>query len=77
MKVLGIFCLIDGEDTDWKVMVIDVKDPMASKLQDIQDVEVCFPGILDATREWFQYYKVPDGKPVNKVGLNGQFKDKG
>ena len=31
---------------------------------------------LQATHEWFKYYKVPDGKPENKFGWNGDAKDK-
>jgi inorganic pyrophosphatase len=32
VKVLGCFALIDEGETDWKVLVIDVTDPMADKL---------------------------------------------
>ncbi len=31
--------LLDEGETDWKVIVIDVNDPLASKLNDIEDVE--------------------------------------
>ena len=32
VKVLGVMALIDEGETDWKVIAIDVKDPLASKL---------------------------------------------
>jgi inorganic pyrophosphatase len=32
VKVLGIMALLDEEETDWKVIVIDEKDPLAPKL---------------------------------------------
>jgi hypothetical protein len=38
------FC-VSGE-TDWKVIAIDVNDPLAAKLNDIKDVETHMPGYL-------------------------------
>jgi inorganic pyrophosphatase len=70
-----VMLLLDEGETDWKIIVIDVKDPLAEKLNDINDVEQHMPGLLDATVEWFRFYKVPDGKPVNEVAFGGQFKD--
>jgi inorganic pyrophosphatase len=35
VKVLGCFALIDEGETDWKVLAIDVTDPMADKLNGI------------------------------------------
>jgi len=32
VKVLGIMALLDEGETDWKVIVIDVNDPLAPKL---------------------------------------------
>ena len=58
VKVLGTFALIDEGETDWKVMAIDVEDELASKLDDIGDIEKHCPGLLDATVEWFKIYKV-------------------
>jgi inorganic pyrophosphatase len=68
--------LLDEGETDWKIIVIDVNDPLAEKLNDIDDVETHMPGLLSATVEWFRFYKVPDGKPVNQVAFGGQFKDR-
>ncbi|KAM7208172.1 putative inorganic pyrophosphatase [Naviculisporaceae sp. PSN 640] len=76
VKALGILCLIDSGETDWKVIVIDVNHPLASKLHDIDDVDRHFPGLLDATRDWFKYYKVPDGNKPNEFGYGGRFLDK-
>merc|ERR1712169_88852 len=63
VKVLGVMALLDEEETDWKVIVIDVNDPLAPKLNDVEDVERHLPGLLRATNEWFRIYKIPDGKP--------------
>lgn len=47
--------LLDEGETDWKVIVVDVLDPLASKLNDIEDVERHLPGLVRATNEWFRY----------------------
>jgi len=68
--------LLDEEETDWKVIVIDVNDPLAPKLNDIEDVERHLPGLLRATNEWFRIYKIPDGKPENQFAFSGECKNK-
>lgn len=32
VKVLGVMALIDEGETDWKVLAIDVNDPLSSKM---------------------------------------------
>lgn len=76
VKVLGIMALLDEGETDWKVITIDVNDPLAPKLNDIEDVEKYFPGLLRATNEWFRIYKIPDGKPENQFAFSGEAKNK-
>ncbi|RDA91764.1 hypothetical protein CP533_4789 [Ophiocordyceps camponoti-saundersi (nom. inval.)] len=76
VKVLGVMALLDEEETDWKVIVIDVNDPLAHKLNDIEDVERHLPGLLRATNEWFRIYKIPDGKPENQFAFTGECKNK-
>ncbi|XP_045140259.1 inorganic pyrophosphatase 2, mitochondrial [Echinops telfairi] len=76
VKILGILALIDEGETDWKVIAINVNDPEASKIHDINDVKKYKPGYLEATLNWFRLYKVPEGKPENKFAFNGEFKNK-
>ncbi|ESO93388.1 hypothetical protein LOTGIDRAFT_190068 [Lottia gigantea] len=76
VKVLGVMLLVDEGETDWKIIAIDVNDPKADMVNDIGDVKKVFPGLLSATHEWFKYYKVPDGKPENIFGWNGEAKNK-
>uniref|UniRef100_A0A060T6J7 Inorganic pyrophosphatase n=1 Tax=Blastobotrys adeninivorans TaxID=409370 RepID=A0A060T6J7_BLAAD len=76
VKVLGVMALLDEGETDWKIIAIDVKDPHASKVNDIEDVERHFPGLLRATNEWFRIYKIPDGKPENQFAFSGECKNK-
>jgi inorganic pyrophosphatase len=76
VKVLGVMALLDEEETDWKIIVIDVNDPLAAKLNDIEDVERHLPGLLRASNEWFRIYKIPDGKPENQFAFSGECKNK-
>ncbi len=73
---MGALGLIDEGEADWKIICIDVNDPLAAKLNDINDVETHLPGLLDATRDWFRIYKVPTGKPVNQFAADGKFFDR-
>ncbi|BFZ58627.1 inorganic pyrophosphatase [Savitreella phatthalungensis] len=76
VKPLGVMALLDEGETDWKVIVIDVNDPLASKLNDIEDVEKHLPGFIRASNEWFRIYKIPDGKPENQFAFSGECKNK-
>lgn len=68
--------MIDEGECDWKVIVIDAEDKWAPYMDDIYEVEEQFPGMLDAIREWYRTYKIPDGKPPNVFGLDEKFMDK-
>uniref|UniRef100_A0A8D8Z2X6 Inorganic pyrophosphatase n=1 Tax=Cacopsylla melanoneura TaxID=428564 RepID=A0A8D8Z2X6_9HEMI len=76
VKVLGVLGLIDEEETDWKIIAINVHDPNAARLNDIGDVEAFFPGYLNATSEWLKHYKIPDRKPANTLAFNGEPKNR-
>ncbi|XP_037929477.1 inorganic pyrophosphatase-like [Teleopsis dalmanni] len=75
VKILGTVALIDEGETDWKIIAIDIRDPLAEKLNDICDIYKHCPGLLRATVEWFKIYKIPDGKPENQFAFNGDPKD--
>jgi len=76
VKVLGVFAMIDEGETDWKVIAVDINDPLAENLNDINDVEKVCPGLLAATVEWFKIYKMPDGKPANEFAFDAKPKDR-
>ncbi|RKP10886.1 inorganic diphosphatase [Thamnocephalis sphaerospora] len=76
VKILGVMALLDEGETDWKVIAIDVNDPLASKLNDIEDVERHLPGLTRATNEWFRIYKIPDGKKENQFAFSGEAKNR-
>ncbi|GBG75703.1 hypothetical protein CBR_g20327 [Chara braunii] len=70
VKPLAIYAMIDEGELDWKLVAIAADDPKAPLVNDIADVEKHFPGTLNAIRVWFRDYKIPDGKPANRFGLN-------
>ncbi|KAK8143856.1 Na+/Pi symporter [Beauveria asiatica] len=67
VKVLGGLAMIDDNTTDWKVIAIDVKDPIASKVGTVDDLEVFRPGSKKAFYDWFVYYKVIKGSGKNYI----------
>lgn len=73
VKVLGVLCMIDDGEADWKIIAIDIQDPWASSLNDIEDVEKHLPGVLDDIRHWWRVYKVAEGKPENRFGFGERF----
>lgn len=75
--------MIDEGETDWKVITVDVDDKNIDKLNgslekwsivqvfllELEDIEKVYPGLLSASKAWFENYKVPDGKPKNSIPL--------
>ncbi|KAA6424896.1 MAG: plastid division [Trebouxia sp. A1-2] len=76
VKPLGVLAMIDDGELDWKIIAIDINDPKASSVNDIEDVEREFPGEVDKIRTWFRDYKTPDGKPQNKFGYDDKAMNK-
>ncbi|PKS05444.1 hypothetical protein jhhlp_008820 [Lomentospora prolificans] len=64
VKLLGGLALADGEETDWKMLAIDVNDPLAALVNSVEDVEKYRPGLTQSYRDWFTYYKVARGDGV-------------
>ena len=52
-----------------------MKSIFVSSLADIEDVKKYKPGYLEATLNWFRFYKIPEGKPENQFAFNGEFKN--
>eukprot|EP00448_Togula_jolla_P019259 CAMPEP_0170582420 /NCGR_PEP_ID=MMETSP0224-20130122/7574_1 /TAXON_ID=285029 /ORGANISM="Togula jolla, Strain CCCM 725" /LENGTH=265 /DNA_ID=CAMNT_0010905643 /DNA_START=54 /DNA_END=851 /DNA_ORIENTATION=- len=76
VKLLGVLAMIDDGELDWKLIAIRTNDALASKLNDIDDVEKHCPGVISGIREWFRWYKTPDGKPLNAFGYDEKALDK-
>lgn len=76
VKPLGVYAMIDDGELDWKVIAINVDDPKASLVSDVEDVEREFPGELEKIMVWFRDYKMPDGKPANSYGFDNKCMNK-
>lgn len=75
VKVLGSLALIDDGELDWKIIVINVEDPLSTQVNNLNDVRAHFPGLLEATRKWFRDYKIPTGKPANEFAFEGEYRE--
>ena len=75
VKVIGILALIDGGETDWKVIALNICDPNSGNINSLSDVEKYKPGCLYAVRYWFENYKTVRGKDKNIFAFNGEYKD--
>ncbi len=66
VKILGALGLIDEGEMDWKIMTLKTDDPLSTEYDDIDDVP---KEVRDGIREWFRWYKSPDGT-VNHLFAN-------
>jgi len=76
VKVLGALAMIDGGETDWKVLAVRADDPLAAQVDDVADALRTPAAVLrlaDAVREWFRLYKVPEGKGENSFAFEGRW----
>lgn len=70
VKPLGALAMIDDGELDWKIIAISESDPLFAELNDVGDIEAKLPGVISGIREWFRWYKTPDGKPLNGFGYD-------
>ncbi|KAL6942635.1 hypothetical protein ACO0QE_003819 [Hanseniaspora vineae] len=73
VKVLGSLALLDDGEMDWKIIAINLKDPLCAKINTLKDVETFMPGLLSGIRAWFKTYKIPTDKPENKFAFDGEY----
>jgi len=75
VRVLGALALVDGGETDWKLLAVDVDDSAeyeAVKWRRVDDIPKDRVGEI---REWFRKYKTAEGKPENVFALSGKTLD--
>ncbi|OTA08569.1 pyrophosphatase [Trichoderma parareesei] len=70
VKILGAIPMIDDETTDWKVIGINVNDPLSNILETIDDLEKYRPGLKQTFYDWFTYYKVLRSGNLNTIFLD-------
>ncbi|GAM28669.1 hypothetical protein SAMD00019534_118450 [Acytostelium subglobosum LB1] len=76
VKVLGVWAMLDAGETDWKILCIDVTDPLAAQINTIEDVEKHMPGKIEEVFTFLRDYKIPDGKGPNKFAFDSKLLDK-
>ncbi|KAL2802598.1 inorganic pyrophosphatase [Aspergillus granulosus] len=64
VMILGALAPNDGGETDWKVLGIDVNDPIADLVDKFDDVEKYRPSLIHSYHDWFTSYKVARGDNV-------------
>ena len=74
-KVLGAYALLDDGESDWKIVVIDSKDELADKLNNIADIHEHCPKMLEHIHIFLRDCKLLDGKPQNAFAFDGKFLD--
>lgn len=67
VKVLGVLQLIDGGETDNKIICIREGDKDFNRIHDMHSLASVKPGIVDQMKDWLKNYKIPDGKPANPL----------
>ncbi|KAL1928496.1 hypothetical protein VTP01DRAFT_2852 [Rhizomucor pusillus] len=75
VKFLGGLLMLDDNQTDWKLIALDINDKWAPHVNDISDLDQVAPGYLEEIRDWYKIYKVPQSGQLNTFGFNGEFKD--
>ena len=73
--MLGILGLLDGGETDWKVIVMNSVEAEKENINNLDNLRSKKPGVLEAVRKFFTVYKVPAGKPENVFAYDGEVKD--
>ena len=76
VKILGCLAMIDDGELDWKLLSIDINDKLSDKLNNINDVDIYMPNLLNNLKNWFQNYKLPMNKPINQFAFNGEWLNK-
>ena len=77
VRVLGALALLDEGETDWKILAIDMKHPLAKRITHLETLEEHMPGKVAQIRDWFKMYKTTDGKPENEFAFNGEAQSAG
>eukprot|EP00486_Rosalina_sp_Unknown_P012320 CAMPEP_0201582758 /NCGR_PEP_ID=MMETSP0190_2-20130828/90376_1 /ASSEMBLY_ACC=CAM_ASM_000263 /TAXON_ID=37353 /ORGANISM="Rosalina sp." /LENGTH=396 /DNA_ID=CAMNT_0048023377 /DNA_START=67 /DNA_END=1257 /DNA_ORIENTATION=- len=75
IKVLGVLGLIDEGETDWKIIGLRANHPEIHNINTIQDANnILGRNVDEIVIDWFENYKVPDGKPVNEFSHNKEIR---
>ena len=59
VKVVAALAMVDGGEMDWKLLGIAMDDPLAAKVNSLEDLERELPGQVEALQAWLLAYKEP------------------
>lgn len=71
VKLLGAICLIDQDETDWKILSISQNSPFFHQISSVEEVREKMPRAVDVILDWFINYKVAEGKKRNTIFSHG------
>src|SRR5690606_6219609 len=63
-KVIGAMKMIDGGDSDDKILAVHADDPYFKHFSDISEIRAAHPKLLDEIAQFFKIYKLLDKKEV-------------
>ena len=66
-KVLGSLELIDGGETDHKIICISKSNEHFKSIKNMETLDDYYPGTTERLVHWLKYYKTSDGKGVNEL----------
>ena len=69
VRVLGALALVDGGETDWKLLVVDADDSSTSAWRTVDDIP---RDRVAEARDWYRLYKTAEGKGENEYGMGGR-----
>ena len=67
VKIIGVIPLVDGRDTDYKLIAIRKSSALFANVNDLEDLEKIRPSILKRLRSWLQEYKLYEGNDRNLI----------
>lgn len=66
-RVLGSFCLIDQDETDWKVILLEESQANNLNIDNFKDLQRLAPGYLKYVLHFFKFSKIMEGKKMNHI----------
>jgi len=71
VKILCVLALVDSGETDWKLIVVRVDNPLFSGINTLADLKKSpHYGEVAKIRDWLRYYKMPTKGTQNTFGFN-------
>jgi len=75
VRILGALALVDGGETDWKLLVVNADDSTEAEATNWRHVDDVPEDRMGEIRNWFKLYKRAEGKPENVFSLDGRAVD--